>query len=84
MVNRGIAVPSGEGIIFPTSEWLAQLNAKDVESRLDDGFVEARGGILWWNGCDHRSTACHRPGENVIYPRPDRAMPYFAAIERTR
>lgn len=77
MVRRGIAVASGDAILFPTREWLTQLNRKEALDRMDDGFVEQRGGILWWNGCDHRENACHRPGENVIFPKPDRAMGYF-------
>jgi hypothetical protein len=84
MVKRGIAALSsnGEAIWFPEQEWLAQLDQRDAASRMDDGFVEQRGGVLWWNGCDHRENACHKPGENVIFPKPDRAMPYFAAIGR--
>jgi hypothetical protein len=86
MVQRGIAVPSSDGtrITFLTPEWLMKLNVKDAQSRMDDAFVEQRGGVLWWNGCDHRDAACHRPGENVVYPQPDRAMPYFLALERKR
>jgi hypothetical protein len=84
MVRRGIAVLSADGssILFPTEEWLSRLNASDAQSRMDDGFVEQRGGVLWWNGCDHRENACHRPGENVIFPKPDRAIPYFKSMER--
>ena len=78
MVRRGIAVASGDdAILFPTREWLSRLNAKEAQDRLDDGFVEQRGGVLWWNGCDHRENACHRPGENVAFPKPDRAGGYF-------
>ncbi len=72
----------GRGISYVTAEWLATLNAQDAATRMDDRMIQERGGVLWWNGCDHRPNACHRPGENVSLPKPDRAMPYFKALER--
>lgn len=85
LVRRGIAVPSVDGasISYIASEWLAMLNARDAANRMDDRIVEERGGVVWWNGCDHRPNAMHLPGENVIFPKPDRAMPYFRALERS-
>lgn len=86
LVKRGLAVYSrGDGALtYLASEWMQILHAKAARDRMDDQFVEQRGGVLWWNGCDHRPQACHRPGENVSLPRPDRAAPYIQAMERMR
>jgi hypothetical protein len=77
-----MAVASGEGIRFLEVEQLRRLNLEHAQRQADDSLVEARGGVLWWNGCDHRPNAAHRPGENVFLPRPDRAAPYYAALEQ--
>jgi hypothetical protein len=82
LVERGLAVPHGQAaIVLVSVEQARRLEMERSRSRADDRLVEDRGGVLWWNGCDHRPSAAHRPGENVFLPRPDRAMPYFMVLE---
>lgn len=58
-----------EGFLW-TAAQAAYCSAQDAE--IDAGIRHNRtGGIVWWNGCDLRDGAMHRPGENVVYPRPD-------------
>ncbi len=80
-MRRGIAVWNGAEIEYIASQWLATLGAYEAARRADDRMVEERGGVLWWNGCDHSPTACHVPGENVILPRPDRASGYMQQMK---
>ncbi len=80
-MRRGIAVWNHGGIEYIASQWLAGLDAHEAGRRADDRMVEERGGVLWWNGCDHSPTACHIPGENVILPRPDRAGGYLQQMQ---
>lgn len=76
-----VSSKGGTAIEYVASEWLATLSAYEAARRLDDRFIEGRGGVLWWNGCDHSPNACHRPGENVLLPRPDRAKGYMQAMK---
>lgn len=84
LVLRGLATWSRGGIEYIASEWLATLGAYEAARRMDDRMVEERGGVLWWNGCDHRRNACHVPGENVLLPRPDRAKGYMQAMREVK
>ena len=81
MVRRGLAVRRREGIQILPVEQIRRLEALRARSQADDRMIEERGGVLWWNGCDHRPAAAHRPGENVFLPRTDRGSAYFAVLE---
>lgn len=83
LVQRGMAiyVRGRSAIEYVAAQWLTTLGAYEAARRMDDRFIEERGGVLWWNGCDHRPNACHVPGENVLLPRPDRAGGYIQAMQ---
>lgn len=81
LVRRGLALETRHGIVLLPVEQIRRLDQLAALNQADDRMIEERGGVLWWNGCDHRSTAAHRPGENVFLPRTDRARAYFACLE---
>ena len=81
LVTRGLASASHAGITLHPVEQIRRLDALVARDQADDRMIEERGGVLWWNGCDHHPAAAHRPGENVFLPRTDRAKAYFACLE---
>jgi hypothetical protein len=81
LVRHGLAIATRAGIVLLPVEQIRRLEALAALTQADDRMIEERGGVLWWNGCDHRPSAAHRPGENVLLPRTDRAKAYFACLE---
>jgi hypothetical protein len=81
LVRRGLATITRAGITLLPVEQIRRLDALQALSQADDRMIQERGGVLWWNGCDHHPAAAHRPGENVFLPRTDRAKAYFACLE---
>ena len=81
LVRRGFAIATRTGITLLPVEQIRRLEAQYALIQADDRMIQERGGVLWWNGCDHHPAAAHRPGENVFLPRTDRAKAYFACLE---
>lgn len=81
LVQRGLAIATHAGITLLPVEQIRRLEALTALTQADDRMIQERGGVLWWNGCDHRPAAAHRPGENVFLPRTDRGCAYFASLE---
>lgn len=43
-----------------------------IDRQIDDAIERNHpGGIVFWNGCDHRRLAMHKPGEMPSFERPD-------------
>ena len=81
LVRHGMAIAKPDGIILLPVEQIRRLEALCALDQADDRMIQERGGVLWWNGCDHHPNAAHRPGENVFLPRTDRARAYYACLE---
>ena len=77
MVRRGVAewvshtvvrlVASRKVLMRGGTAWID----RQIDSAIERGHP---GGIVWWNGCDHRRMAMHRPGEMPSYPMPDAGL----------
>ena len=73
MVMRGLAVWVGARAIQTLSCPVFVGNGPTwIDRQIDTAISKHHpGGVLFWNGCDHRRTAMHKPGHMPAYERPD-------------
>lgn len=68
-VRRGKAEIVDGKLVFKEQAFRAAERHRNAVEMLEESILRDRSGVIWHNGCDHRRTAMHKPGENVMFPR---------------
>ena len=74
MVMRGLAVWVAAGCairLLASRPVFAERGPDWLDLQIDTAIGEHHPkGVVFWNGCDHRRTAMHKPGHMPAYERP--------------